>query len=582
MKPGAGSFWRGDFFFIAALYAVLGGALFYLVWDLRPYPILGWVDDYLYVHSAWHLKNFHWLGPFDAMTLVKRPLFGAVLAATSILHLPFTQFQMFFYLAGAAFFIHSLLRLGMPRALALLVFAVSAFVPTIYDSNGSRVLRETSSIAMELFAFGLLLRLWRLPRGTSLKTVLTTRQGATLYAAYALGAFHWGMREEAFLLTLSAAPFLWVVGFARLEGGRARRGIGGLVLAGGWLAALLLMKLLISSLNFAAYRVFLVNDLSQGAFPKAVGLLKSIEEGPRPQLLLEPAETDKLRELSPHFRRVGDILHIAQRNVPDLDYSHQMFFLRVSALRESELGRSARQTQDYFDRLATVVAGLCAEGKLACDPDPRSSVIPKFNAEQKRRVPEMFSQLGRYILGTEHSGFEFKSHKTPGVEAAPEFVLKRYENITRQKLFGWDGGPQAEFKAPAPLDVLAAQRARRQKMGDFYSRWSPPLHRAAAVALVVFCALLWKAPKRVWWWVIPLLLTHVFARLGAFSYLGAIDGDIPSRLMTPIYPFALALAVLTLGAAVTAAAGLARRAPAAGSATGAPRKRSVAAASPIL
>jgi hypothetical protein len=169
--------------------------VYFVVWDLRPYPFLGWVDDYRYVKSAWHIRQFEWLGPFESSTLVKRPVFSVFLALVSTFHLPFVQFQILFYVAATAFFVYSLLRLGLPRLAGAAVLAVLSFTPTVYDANGSRILRETVTIGLELLVFGLLFWMLIVPQGTRALNFLKSRSGFGLYILYVLMALHWGMRE---------------------------------------------------------------------------------------------------------------------------------------------------------------------------------------------------------------------------------------------------------------------------------------------------------------------------------------------------------------------------------------------------
>jgi hypothetical protein len=278
---------------VAGLFAFFSVCLYLLVWDLRPYPFLGWVDDYRYVLTAWYMKKFEWLGPFESSTLVKRPLFPVIMAVTSALHIPFLKFQVFFYLAGVACFIHSLLRLAFPVWSAFCLFLILAFVPTLYDNNGNHILRETTTVGVEFFIFALALRLFRLLKEGRWEQWSRRRKVLEAAVIYGPVAFHWGMREEAILLMGPLLPFFFFMGLYCWRGDRRRKLLAAVALSGGLLAAVGLCHMAIASVNYHKYGVFLVNDLSGGAFPKVVGALKSIRGGPAPHLLLEPAETDK-------------------------------------------------------------------------------------------------------------------------------------------------------------------------------------------------------------------------------------------------------------------------------------------------
>jgi hypothetical protein len=532
---------------VLGLYSLFGALLYILViWDLRPYPYLGWVDDYRYVQSAWYIRHFDWLGPYDPTTLIKRPLFPLLLALTSSLGLPFDQFQILFYLAGAAFFIHALLRLGIRRWITVPLFAALTFLPTIYDSDGSRVFRETVTIGVEFVILGLASRLLLLPKGTRLRDLFWGEKWLSLYSLYALAAFHWGMREEGILLSAVLAPFLFLIALWRFRAPILERLAGGIALSGGLLASIAITYLAIASANYAKYGVFLINDLSGGEFPKVVGVLKSIQEGPPSNLLLDPLETDKLLKVSPRFQQIGKVLQRVQRNNPDVAYSYEMFFLRVTALQGTKLGASAQGTQEYFRELYEELSGLCAHGELRCDPNPKLSVVPRYSADQWGAVPIRFSQLGTWLLTTQTSGFDFLSRSFPGVEPVPVEVLKHFVEICQQEPFGWDG-QRTEYTLPGPLEAVLNQQKRREALGEFYSRWSPGLYGFAAPALLLAVLLAWRRRRWELLAVMAILGLHVLARISAFSYLSAVDdGGIPVRLIKPAYPFALTLAVIAL------------------------------------
>jgi hypothetical protein len=358
------------------------------------------------------------------------------------------------------------------------------------------------------------------------------------------------MREEGILLSGVVAPALFCWALLKRGGEWMRRAAAGAALAGGLLASLLGAFLLIAACNYAAYGVFIVNDISGGNFPKLAGQLKRIDEGPRPDLLLEPAETDKLLALSPDFRRIGNLLKEVQQSDPDVDYSHQMFFLKVGALRDAgnPPAGSAVDTQAYFKKLALEIDGLCREGKLNCRSEARASVIPRMSAEQRGRLSAMMRDMWRFLFTTSHSGFNFTSQKTPGIEPVPDVVYRRFVEVSRQEPFGWDG-QKSEYTMPAPIEVLERQKARRERIGKFYTEASPWLYVAGGIAFAFLTLLAAARPGnlRIVWLVLAVLGVHVAIRVMAFSYLAAIDGSITVRLLSPAYPFGLAFCVLSLG-----------------------------------
>jgi hypothetical protein len=157
--------------FVLLCFSIVGAALLALTWDLRPYPIPAGVDDYRYVVSAESIAALpgkviqgvaplDWLGPYEPTTLFKRPGFSILLGTTSSLHLPYLQTILLLHLVALAIVANSLLRLSFPRGVVFALFVVCGLYPTLYDSNGVRVIRETATSALEIAIIGLSMALF--------------------------------------------------------------------------------------------------------------------------------------------------------------------------------------------------------------------------------------------------------------------------------------------------------------------------------------------------------------------------------------------------------------------------------------
>jgi hypothetical protein len=157
--------------FVLLLFTGVGGLLLALTWDLRPFPLAALVDDYRYILSAheikisvWellHNRNITpWLGSYEPTTLFKRPGISVVLAALSALHLPFIQTTLLLYLIFIAIMADSLLRLNYSRITVAALFLVCGLMPTLYDSNAVRVIREITTAALEMGILALCIRLF--------------------------------------------------------------------------------------------------------------------------------------------------------------------------------------------------------------------------------------------------------------------------------------------------------------------------------------------------------------------------------------------------------------------------------------
>ena len=532
------------------LFSAVGTSLLIFTWDLRPYPLAAFVDDYRYILSAVHIKAalwniLHngglspWLGPYDPTTLFKRPGISIVLAALSSLHLPFIQTMHLLYLCGLGVLGHSLLRLNYSRVVTAIMFFACGLLPTLYDSNGVRVIREITTGGLELAIFGICLRLYSFDTTISPQQVLRSPSFLVLLALLGL---HWSLREEAVLLLpivfLLVNGALWLRGdFDRLQ----RRFVLAIVVLILLLIPSGLVYVAVAALNKVSYGIFIVNEVSERNFPRAVSALKRVEESPCDHRLITAEEVQKVLAVSPSFRVVGETLATALAHDPNMNYTDAFGVMRVAALRDNNV--SPRFTQRLFARVANEVEAACADGRLRCSGGTRG-IVPLLCSSQWPLVPRNFvNYLGKYIARVQHSGFGPWWSGAPGVDRLPPIALENYVTITRQSMTGRSGS-QMEFSQVAPLQVLNRQDKLRHWLGSIYVAVMPYLMLMGVVVMLV--RLVWIRDKSSSWWVFVLMAMggHVLVRAVAFAYFSTVDGYLNSRYISVCYPVAVAFAVL--------------------------------------
>ncbi len=538
---------------VALLFAFAGGLLLTLTWDLRPYPIPAHVDDYRYVLSAEHIKSFPesivrqgefrpWLGPYDTSTLFKRPGISIMLAGLATLYLPFIQTTLLIYLAGLAILANSLLRLKYSRVAVAALFLVCGLLPTLYDSNAVRVIREIATGGVELAIFGLCLRLYSIDAAKPSQLLRTP----TFIALLAMLAFHWSLREEAILLLPSVLLLVNGALWLRATGGwRPRLAVAAVASALVFLPSQVAYHAF-AALNQASYGLRIVNELSEGTFPRAVSVLKSVDESPCDHRLMTAEEVQKVKAVSASFGVVAPALETALARQPDMIYTDAFSVMRSAAIREMKIGSSPHLTQELFQRIADEVGVACRDGRLRCAERASGGIVPLLCASQWALVPENFAgYLFDKIGHVQHSGFSPWWSGLPGLDRLHPSLLANFEKITRQKMAGRHGD-YVEFSQPGLLATLARQDFLRYSTASVYAAMMPWLLTLGAIVVLVRLRA-WRDGSRSWWLILLVALAaHVVGRTLAFSYLSTVDGYLNTRYISVGYPIAAAFAVLAV------------------------------------
>src|SRR5688572_29352536 len=533
--------------FVLLLFSLVGAFLLFLTWDLRPFPLGAQVDDYLYVRSAIYIKTaaagliqgnlLPWLGPYDPATLFKRPGISILLATLSAMHLPFIQTILLLYLAGVAVFVNSLLRLQYSRLVAIVVYVVCGLLPLLYDANSVRVIREIATAAVEISILALCLRFFGL-RFVMSRQFFTT---PTFLALLALLAFHWSLREEAILLL---APVLLLLnGAVWLSEGidwRRKVRLMAVISVLVWIPSQI-AYLTFATLNKSSYGLFLVNEISEGSFPRAVSALKSVEEDPCNHGLLTEAEARKVMGVSPTFSLVSENLTEAVRQRPDLIYTDAFSGMRVAAL-PAIIAKSPSQTQETFARIASEVDEACRDGRLRCAPRRTHGIVPLLCSSQWPMALENLIGYTRFVAEFRNSGFEPIGSGNPGIDPLHPSEFEHFKEILRQEMMGRNHD-QFEFSQPASLSTIQRQESQRRAMGSAYSLAMPYVACIGIVGVALRMALgTTQGPL----WFLILLATggHAGCRVLAFSYLSAVDGYLNSRYISVCFPIAAAFVIL--------------------------------------
>ena len=541
--------------FVLLLFASVGALLLILTWDLRPFPLAARVDDYRYVLSAHEIKNavwelFHnggivpWLGSYEPTTLFKRPGISIVLAALSALRLPFIHTILLLYLISLAVMADGLLRLNCSRTTVGALFLVCGLMPTLYDSNAVRVIREIATAALETGILGLCIRLFSV--STRTRTALRLFGSPTFIALFVLLGIHWSLREEAVLLLAPTILLVSAVFWLRNDENLKQKAF---VICLGIVVLLLPARLAylgISNLNRVSYGINLVNDVSEGSFPRAVSALKGIEESPCDHSLVSADEARKAMAVSPAFRTIGETVAYAVTQRPDLIYTDGFSGLRLLTQEHPSIGTSAALTQKLFGQIADEIGEACRNRTLRCASRVSGGIVPLLCSSQWRLVPANVAGYLGYVAEVVAVGFDPLWSGNPGIDRLEPAQMANFEEIVQQEMSGRKG-METEFSRPALVKWLQRQDYLRRSIASVYSTLMPYLIVLGGIGLLIRLPFWRDSGRRLDLIILLAVAGHVLCRVVAFSYLSAVDGYLNSRYISVCYPMAAAFAVLAIG-----------------------------------
>jgi len=331
-------------------------------------------DQQRYAEMADQVIRGHWLGDYDAMTLIREPSYPVWIAAVHATGLPLRIAVELLLIGASGLLAGVLMRLGLPRSVAWGCFAVWVLQPhsLVVDRE---VLPSGFYLPVLLVAIaGLLLA------GNAVR--VRNRWLHAGWAGLALGIL-WTTRPEKPLVLGLVLVFAGLDALSRRAHGSDWRAslLASLGVAGIAFASIASVACGFAAVNALHYGMFKTSDLSGGGFAAANDALLSIEHASPRRFVLVPrdvrervyAVSPAFRELRPHLEQVGWGRNVSCNLVQVCDdYAGAWFMwtLREAAGRTGHMG-SAREADAWFQRVADDIEDARARGEL---PPPRSTL----------------------------------------------------------------------------------------------------------------------------------------------------------------------------------------------------------------
>lgn len=361
-------------------------------------------DDQLFVRLGHFLAAGQWLGPYDNLTLAKGMFYPMFIAAAFWASIPLKIAEHLFYLAACGL-TAGVVRRSAGNMVSLVLFALLAFNPVLWNYGLARVLRQGVYLSVALLVVTLLVAVSFPPAGT----LRSWRRSGLLGMALGLSTTaYWLTREEGIWLIPAAAVVLAValLGIFQPKWSIAPDHLGSsdrlprlkaigapLVIA---LVTFTAADYAVAALNYRYYGIFETNEFRAKDFQRAYGALSRIQ--PDHWRYAVPFPTD-VRQ------RAYQVSPAARELAPWLEGSTGKFWLQISCNYNRTLGtpcdeveashagwelrdavasaghyKSGGDAMRFYRAMADQIDAACDAKMIACLP-PIATTLPPFRPE---------------------------------------------------------------------------------------------------------------------------------------------------------------------------------------------------------
>lgn len=380
------------------------------IWIRAAFPVYAIAtatyDDQLFIRMARYLEAGQWLGSYDSLTLAKGmfyPLFIVLAFWTSI---PLKITEQVVYLGASALTAGLVRRQLGDRRLSLVLFAILAFNPVLWNVSLARVIREGLYVSLSLAVVALVVTIafpnpHELSHGRCRIVLLGIGLGL-------VSAAFWLTREEAIWLlpALGVVIAIALVEILRSQGALpsesgafARRSAHLRAIALPLALALSVFAVtdwLVAGLNYRHYGIFETNEIRSGSFLRAYGALSRIQHNqwhryitfPKDARLRAYAASAAAHELATSLEGpTGDkwlrvtCSYSSAKITPcdEVQAGWSMWEFREAVASVGHY-RSGPEAMRFYDTLADQINSACEHGTIQCLPR-RSTLLPPFRGE---------------------------------------------------------------------------------------------------------------------------------------------------------------------------------------------------------
>ena len=490
-------------------------------------------DDSLYVERAYHLLRGEGFGPYDSRTLIKYPGLSFWLAASRSLGLPYFISMQLLYAGAGLYFVSALVRCGYPRKIALLAFAVYLFNPITLGLWWSRVLREPLSTGLFVLMLGGWLHFLNgLQEGRS-------RIAHGIFAGIVFG-FALYVREDDRLLwgflTIVSALCAWQIGRAKTSLGTAHAYRLGAAVVATHIAIALSMGYAYRQFVEHHYGLPIIQDLSEGEFPKLMAAIRSVKSVANNRMVMAPQ--DVLRKLhaevpafSPVIDRLpppGPLTLSCKLHGVCTEWSNgwMLYWIKDGA-HAAGFAPDLPAAQSYFRSVRESIDLACNAGRLSCEPAGKS-LIPPMELRWTRAYLDESMRLLALAVRPDPA---LISH--PAVRFPVSVDLgRRYRAVTMTHYF--DTEWQTSFvETPSKRLLVNPFAGWRARIANVYTPLSIVLFMALVLGLIVRAVR--SVPFECAFAVCAMAMIFLLLRTLALAYVAVFMGSFDARMVLTSY-----------------------------------------------
>lgn len=496
----------------------------YLVSDVVVHIRFSPFDDSLYVDRAYEFLTGGYWGKYDAHTLAKLPGISLWLVASRWLGVPYLLGINVLYCLAGLLLVRASAKAGVENKVLLAAYILYLCNPVTFSAGWEFVMREALSTILTVTL------LW-----LSLEILVSSKDKLPWCWVIAWGAFFafaQFLREEDALLWGYLALFCGIATWLRrdLLTKRLDQKLACVLLVIPTLLTLTAGSSL-RSYNMAHYGAPLLNDYSEGEFPKLMATLRSIESQTDNRMVMLPQDViNQLRLLVPDFLPVLDRLPAPGGNTFSCrlhgvcsEWSNGwMPWWVKQASAEAGLTPSLADGQAYFKMIREQIVVLCQNGQIHCKPKGEGILQPMELRWFRAYLQELFRILKLLIYPIEDEAFA--SNQTAN---APQLLKEIYQQVTMTRV---DANPAIE--GDNTFGYLPALREVLRSAGVLFT---------SAAVIIGSLAIVWqwvmfpKAPATMTYMLCLLFWSYSLLRLSALAYVAVFLGPFEPRIVYSTY-----------------------------------------------
>ena len=271
-------------------------------------------DDQLFIRLALYLRAGAWLGPYNNLTLAKGMFFPLFIATARSARIPLKIAEQIVYLGASSAAAGVVRKQATSNRLGLVLFALLAFNPVLWNVDLARVLRDGLYVGLSLAVVAMAAIIVFPSHEISPFSIRTILQGVGF--GFLCASFYL-TREEGIWLAPALAVMIAVALIGIWRSGRppsadlvVRNRFAQLMAIAVPMALALVTFIaadgLVATLNYRHYGVFVTNELKTESFRRAFGAITRVREDQwHPHILFPHDARQRAYAVSPAALRAG-------------------------------------------------------------------------------------------------------------------------------------------------------------------------------------------------------------------------------------------------------------------------------------